>query len=167
MPYAPWLRDVMTRQCCQKPKCPCHDVEILLDSKSEPKTIGEVKTAKLKCLGTIASDTINLVERRINYASAVCLKAAMQRVYEPHDDMIHILATRHDVSEAAVSLSADIANVLYPFLRIKAVNANARVAFWREHASWVDVPLPLLKFLQAKQISQKHTLKTKMGIICF
>ena len=64
--------------------------------------------------------------------------------------MIHILATHHDVSEAAVSLSADIANVLYPFLRINAVNANARVAFWRKYVSWADVPLPLMSFLQAK-----------------
>ena len=139
----------MTERCCQKPVCICHDMKTLMVSKSKSKTIGEAKNTKPKWLDKIASDTMNLVEHRINYASAVSLQAAMQHIC--HDEgMISILATTHDITEAAVSLSADIAKVLYPFLCIKAVNANARVAFWREFASWADVPLPLMSFLQAK-----------------
>jgi len=98
----------------------------------------------------IASDTMNLVERRINYASAISLEAAMQRAYQADDDMTNILAQHHDISKAAVTLSAVIASTLYPFLYIKAVNADQRIAFWREFVSWKDIPLPLWQFLEAK-----------------
>ena len=72
----------------------------------------------------------------------------MQRTH--NQGLMQILATHHDVSEAAFYLSADIAKVLYPFLCMKAVNAHARVAFWREYVLWADVPLPLMSFLEAK-----------------
>ena len=123
----------------------------MLDSKSEPKTIGEEKSSRLKFLNKIASDTINLVEHRLNYASAVSVPVAMGHVYAgPDDDIVKILRTYHDVSESANSLSADIAKVLYPFLCINAVSYDVRLAFWREHVSWADVPLPLMSFLRAK-----------------
>ena len=116
-------------------------------STSEPKTIGEVKNSKPRWLGKIVSDTINLVERRICYTWGASKEAAMKRTYEPHDDFLNVLVLHHDISEAAVSLSADIARVLYPLLSLEE---NNRVAFWRAHLSWDDVPFPLMSFLHAK-----------------
>ena len=91
-----------------------------------------------------------MVERRINYASSVGLEHAFKHSYDAHDDMLNILSTYHDLSAAAVSFSGDIAKVIYPFMCIKAVNAEARLLFWRQYVSLVDVPLPLLHFLNVK-----------------
>ena len=71
---------------------------------------------------------MHLVEERTNYASSVGLKAAMQHTYEANDEAVGIFARNHDICEAAVALSADIARVWYPFRYIKAENADARFA---------------------------------------
>lgn len=61
-----------------------------------------------------------------------------------------MFARSHDICEAAVNLSANLAKVLYPFLILEPVNACNRVVFWSEFVQWTDVFLSHMVFLQAK-----------------
>ena len=124
----------------------------LLRSRSERRTVGYIVppwlVEKVSSLDNTKKDVMRLVEERIKYASGVGLTEAMKETYEHDDPALHIFSRTHDSCVTAVTLSADIAKVLYPLVCIKQVNASDRIAFWREHVHWEDVPYPLLCFLQ-------------------
>ena len=76
--------------------------QLPLASQSRLVSIGETNSKKPKSLNKITSDTMSLVERRLNYASGVGLSNAFKHSYGTEDDTLDILATYHDLSEAAV-----------------------------------------------------------------
>ena len=124
----------------------------LLLFKSETRTVGYIVPPwlleRVCSIDKIKKDVISLVEERINYACGVSLPEAMKDAYEPDDPVLNVFSRAHDIQVSAVALSADIAKVLYPFVCIKQINASDRVAFWREHVRWEDVPYPILCFLR-------------------
>ena len=78
----------------------------------------------------------------------------MKRSYdvscEGDRNALQILARGHDVTESSVTLSADVARVLYPLCQITSSGLHSRVAFWRKFTCWEDVPLPLMAFLETE-----------------
>ena len=151
VPFAPWIHKYFGKRCSPGCNLNCRKFQSAL-LVAEPKSIGEQKKKKDHGVNAIASDVVSLVERRINYASGTGLAFAFKYSFDNEDDAaaIGILQTGHDISVAAVSLSADIAKVLYPLIAISPVQATGRFAFWRGRVSRKDVPLPLLLFLDAR-----------------
>ena len=58
-------------------------------------------------------------------------------------------AMDHDISEAAVTLSADIARVLYPLSYNSPKTTDAKLNVWKNFTTWSSIPFPLLSFLKA------------------
>lgn len=53
-----------------------------------------------------------------------------------------LLAMPEDQSKFVYRLSADIAELLYPFQAFSLANVGASLEWWKAHVSWAKVPAP-------------------------
>ena len=174
MPWSPWLKRWFRKLWCGegakgkgkgarakgqrsdgKPCRLCQSVHEKTRALHTAKLHGRGMSAKRNTgaknmINKIASDTMHLVEERMNYASSVGLDAAFLHSYDLTHDAVRIFARDHNISEAALSLSAVIARLLYPFFFITPANACDRVAFWREFVRRGDIPEPMMAFLKTR-----------------
>ena len=118
--YAKWTRQrVKEKICCKRPACHCKNIRFELKRKLVRNFGQENKINRLKeykWIKKISSDVIQLVEERLNDAFTASVHEAMKRSFKSSDEILKILARNHDISEAAVTLSADLARILYPEL---------------------------------------------------
>ena len=86
----------------------------------------------------IKKDTVRVVERRLVYACAGLTEALSDgpQVY---------MSTRHDTTMAAVSLSANLARLIYPLTR-----KPIAIGIWERFGPvWQQTPVPMRRFLEA------------------
>ena len=86
----------------------------------------------------IKKDTVRVVERRLVYACAGLTEALSDgpQVY---------MSTRHDTTMAAVTLSANLARLIYPLTR-----KPIAIGIWERFGPvWQQTPVPMRRFLEA------------------